>query len=85
MGLSLGTFADVRLDKTGRAILEQVVARKTVCMRRLGGNRGASCRPGGSSPIRRACPAKPEVTAAKLAAGYFHAIHRGRQLGMEQQ
>ena len=65
-------------------ILGQMVARKTVCIRRWAATVGRAAGRAVSSPIRRACPAKPEVTAAKLVAGYFHAIHRGRQLEMEQ-
>ena len=47
-----------------------MVSRKTVCLRRLGGNQGVRCRPGGSSPARRLAPAKAGVTAAKLVAGW---------------
>jgi hypothetical protein len=45
MDMSLGTFGDLRLDKGG-AILEQIAMRKTVCLRRLGGNRGGELRAG---------------------------------------
>jgi hypothetical protein len=36
MEWSLGSFGDMRLDQGG-TILERMVARKTVCLRRLGG------------------------------------------------
>src|SRR4029453_14357755 len=46
MDWSLGSFGDLRLDKRGGAILEQMVVRKTVCLRRLGGGRGGELRAG---------------------------------------
>jgi len=39
MDWSLGTFGDQRVNQRGGAILEQMVARKTVSLKRLGGNR----------------------------------------------
>ena len=53
MNWSLGSFGDLRLDKGGGAILEQVVTLKTVCLKRLGGGRKARGGPGGPSPTRR--------------------------------
>ena len=41
MAWSLGHFGGGRLDKRGGVILEQMVTRETVCLRRLGGNRAA--------------------------------------------
>ena len=60
MDWTLGTFGDLRLDKGGGAILEQMVARKTVCLRRLGGNRKGEQRVGRFF-------ANPKVTAAKMS------------------
>lgn len=39
MEWTLGSFGDLRLDKRGGAILERMIARKTVCLRRVGGHR----------------------------------------------
>ena len=39
MDWSVGQFGDARLDNGGAAILEQMVMRKTVCLKRLGGAR----------------------------------------------
>jgi hypothetical protein len=55
MEMSLGTFGDLRLDKGG-AILEQMVLRKTVCLRRLGGNRGGEQQAGRFFTNPKACP-----------------------------
>src|ERR1700724_1770610 len=49
--------------KGGGAILEQVVARKTVCLRRLGGSRSGELRVGRFF-------ASPKVTAGKLVEGW---------------
>jgi hypothetical protein len=53
MEWSLGTSGDLRLDKKGGAILERMTARETVCLRRLGGNRGGELQADGSSPTRK--------------------------------
>ena len=63
MEWSLGTFGDLRLDKRGLQILEQMSARKTVCLRRLGGDRKGEVRAGRFF-------ANPKVTAAKLVEGW---------------
>lgn len=63
MEWSLGSFGDLRLDKGGRAILERMVACKTVCLRRLGGNRGGEERAGRFF-------ANPQVTAEKIVEGW---------------
>jgi hypothetical protein len=63
MEMSLGTFGDLRLDKGGGAILEQMVARKTVCFRRLGGNRAGEERAGRFF-------ASKKVTAPKIVEGW---------------
>ena len=63
MEWSLGSFGDLRLDKGGGAILERMVARKTVCLRRLGGNRGGELQAGRFL-------ANPKVTAAKIVEGW---------------
>jgi len=55
MEWSLGSFGDVRLDKGGK-ILERMVALKTVCLRRLGGNRGGELRAGRFFANPKACP-----------------------------
>jgi hypothetical protein len=60
---SLGTFGDLRLDKRGGAILEAMVARKTVCLRRLGGSRAGELRAGRFFANRK-------VTAERLIAGW---------------
>src|SRR5208282_5653807 len=44
MDWSLGSFGDVRLDRVGASILERMTLRKTVCLRRLGGDRGGELR-----------------------------------------
>ena len=44
MDWSLGSFGDVRLDSVGASILERMALRKTVCLRRLGGDRGGELR-----------------------------------------
>jgi hypothetical protein len=49
----------------GGTILERMVARKTVCLRRLGGNRGGELRAGRFF-------ANPKVTAAKIVEGWGH-------------
>jgi hypothetical protein len=63
MEWSIGTFGDLRLDRTGGAILEQMVARKTVCLRRLGGRRSGELRAGRFF-------ASPKVTAGKIVEGW---------------
>jgi len=44
MDWSLGSFGDARLDRVGAIVLERRALRKTVCLRRLGGNRGGEVR-----------------------------------------
>ena len=63
MEWSLGSFGDLRLNKGGGAILERIVMRKTVCLRRLGGDRGGELRAGRFF-------ANSKVTAAKLIEGW---------------
>ncbi len=63
MEWSNGTFGDLRLDRTGGAILEQMVARKTVCLRRLGGRRSGELRTGRFF-------ASAKVTAGKIIEGW---------------
>ena len=46
MSFTLGTFGDRRLDNGGAAILEQMITRKTVCLKRLGGDRAGELRVG---------------------------------------
>ena len=46
MDWSVGQFGDERLDNGGAAILEQMVMRKTVCLKRLGGARDGEERAG---------------------------------------
>lgn len=46
MEWSLGLFGDLRLDKTGATVLERMTLCKTVCLRRLGGDRGGELRIG---------------------------------------
>jgi hypothetical protein len=63
MDMSVGTFGDVRLDKGGGAILEQMVARKTVCLKRLGGDRKGEPRAGRFL-------ANAKATTGKIIAGW---------------
>lgn len=44
MDCSLGRFGDVRLDRAGADFIARMVARSTVCVRRLGGSRGGVLR-----------------------------------------
>ena len=58
MNLSLGTFSDERLTKSGGEVLARMIARKTVCLKHHGGDPGrrtgaANCGRDASSPIRR--------------------------------
>ena len=46
MDWSVGQFGDARLDNGGAAILEQMIMRKTVCLKRLGGGRDGEERAG---------------------------------------
>ena len=46
MEYSLGSFGDIRLDRVGASILERMALCKTVCLRRLGGDRGGELRIG---------------------------------------
>jgi hypothetical protein len=59
MNLSLGTFGDLRLDIGGAAILERMVSLKTVCLRRLGGDRSGELQFGRFL-------ANPKVTVEKI-------------------
>ena len=63
MDCCLGSFGDLRLNKRGGAILEQMVVRKTVCLRRLGGNRRGDLQAGYFF-------ANPKVTAAKIVESW---------------
>jgi hypothetical protein len=63
MDWSLGSFGDIRLDKIGATILERMAVCKTVCLRRLGGNRGGELRIGRFF-------ASEKVTAEKIVADW---------------
>ena len=63
MDWSLGSFGDLRLDNGGGALLEQMVARKTVCLRRLGGTRKGEERAGRFF-------ANPKVTPERIIEGW---------------
>jgi len=63
MRCSLGTFGDLRLTDVGGEILEQMVARKTVCLRQLGGDRAGEERMGRFF-------ANQKVTAAKIVESW---------------
>jgi len=75
MDWSLGSFGDLRLDNGGGTLLEQMVARKTVCrslssgrpragpVGRLGGTRKGEERAGRFF-------ANPKVTAGKIIQGW---------------
>ncbi len=63
MDWSLGTFGDQRINNRGAAILEQMVARKTVCLKRLGGDRKGELGVGWFLGNRK-------VTKAKLIASW---------------
>jgi len=55
--------SEICVSIKGGAILEQMVLRKTVCLRRLGGDRGGELQAGRFF-------ANPKVTAAKLVEGW---------------
>ena len=63
MEWSLGSFGDLRLNREGGEIFKRMVTRKTVCLRRLGGNRGGELRAGRFF-------ASTKVTSEKLVAGW---------------
>ena len=63
MDWSLGSFGDIRLDKIGATLLERMAVCKTVCLRRLGGNRGGELRIGRFF-------ASEKVTAEKIVADW---------------
>jgi len=63
MRSSLGTFKDVRLDRRGGVILESMVARKTVCLRQLGGDRAGELDAGRFFR-------NPKVTTAAILASW---------------
>ena len=63
MEWSLGSFGDLRLNREGSEILQRMVTRKTVCLRRLGGNRDGELRAGRFF-------ASTKVTSEKLVAGW---------------
>lgn len=63
MDWCLGSFGDLRLDKRGAMILEQMVARKTVCLRQLGGSRRGELEAGRFFANRK-------VTAAKIVESW---------------
>jgi len=62
MEYSLGSFGDIRLDRVGASILERMALCKTVCLRRLGGDRGGELRIGRFFRSQK-------VTADKISAG----------------
>ena len=66
MDYSLGCFGDVRLDRTGAAFLAGMVARSTVCVRRLDASRGGVLRHGRFLGSRR-------VTVKKIIEGWGEA------------
>lgn len=59
MTWSLGTFGDMRVDNGGIRLLERMVSLKTVCLKRLGGDRGGELRIGRFL-------ANPKVTVKKI-------------------
>lgn len=63
MNWSLGAFGDMRLDNGGAGILERMVSLKTVCVRRLGGDRSGELRMGRFL-------ANPKVTVGKIINGW---------------
>ena len=63
MNYSPGTFGDVRLDNGGAVILERMVSLKTVCVRRLGGDRSGELQMGRFL-------ANPKVTVGKIIDGW---------------
>jgi hypothetical protein len=63
MHSSLGRFGDVRLDRAGTDFIARMVARSTVCVRRLGGSRGGVLRFDRVLGSRR-------VTVEKIIAGW---------------
>jgi hypothetical protein len=64
MCVSLGRFGDQRLDRRGGQILDQMVARESVCLRRLGGGKRR-----GIVGISRFL-ANPRVTSEALIEGW---------------
>lgn len=67
MSSSLGRFGDVRLDRSGAALLSGMVSHSTVCLRRLGGSRGGVLRFNRMLGSRR-------VTPEKIIAGWAEGI-----------
>src|SRR5882672_1645737 len=63
MDCSLGRFGDVRLDRAGADFVARMVARSTVCVRRLAGSRGGVLRFDRVLGSRR-------VTVEKIIAGW---------------
>ena len=63
MDYNLGRFGDVRLDRTAAGFLARMVARSTVCVRRLGVSRGGVLRYGRFL-------ASPRVTVEKIIASW---------------
>jgi hypothetical protein len=51
MNFSLGTFSDERLTNRGGEVLACMIARKTVCLKHLGGDRGGEL--GGGTLLRQ--------------------------------
>src|SRR6478735_9042666 len=62
-GMVAGDIRGSAPGQRGGAILERMVARKTVCLRRLGGDRAGELRAGRFF-------ASPKVTAAKIIEGW---------------
>jgi hypothetical protein len=63
MNYSPGTFGDVRLDNGGVTLLERMVSLKTVCVRRLGGDRSGELQMGRFL-------ANPKVTVGGIIDGW---------------
>jgi hypothetical protein len=63
MDYSLGGFGDIRLDRAASDFIARMVARSTVCVRRLGGSRGGTLRFGRLLGSGR-------VTVEKIIAGW---------------
>jgi hypothetical protein len=80
MDWSIGTFGDLHLDKEGcdpsgqarGQALEEMVLRKTVCLRRLGGNRGGELQSGRFfAHAKEAGLTGPALAGPRPGSGWF--------------
>src|SRR5882724_10312750 len=79
MDYSLGQFGDVRLDRSGAEFMARMVARSTICVRRLGGSRGGVLRfervlGSGRVTVKKIIAGWAETTRAAVAGRHVLAI-----------